>query len=427
VDRFEIKGGTRLTGEVTVKGAKNAALPLMAAAIMGTGTSRIHGVPRLRDIKTLMKILAEVGVRAEWIGDNTLEITPEDESQCRAPHSLVSEMRGSFCVLGPLLARRRRAEVSLPGGCAIGVRPVNLHMKGLRALGMNDDLVQGYVCATTHGLTGAEVYLGGPFGSTVLGTANVLSAACLAEGTTIIECAACEPEIVDLIDFLTKMGAEIEGAGSHRLVVHGVEELHGAEHTVIPDRIEAATFLTAAAMTRGDLTIRGLRTVHLTAVIDVLREIGVVIEPMDNACRVVAENHLNATDVVALPYPGVPTDVQAQISAVLATAEGTSVVTDKVFPDRFMHVAELARMGVDVRKEMSSAIIVGRSRIMGAEVTASDLRASAALVLAGIAAERDTVVHRVYHIDRGYQDIEARLNALGAHIERTEEPPKGVA
>jgi UDP-N-acetylglucosamine 1-carboxyvinyltransferase len=427
VDRFEIKGGTRLTGEITVKGAKNAALPIMAAAIMGTGPSRIHGVPRLRDIVTMMKILAELGVRAEWVGDNTIEIEPEDESKSRAPHSLVSEMRGSFCVLGPLLAKRHAAEVSLPGGCAIGVRPVDLHMKGLRALGMNDDLVQGYVCASTPGLAGAEVYLGGPAGSTVLGTANVLSAACLAEGTTIIECAACEPEVVDLADFLKAMGAQISGAGSHRLVVHGVEELHGAEHTVIPDRIEAATFMTAAAMTRGDLTICGLRTVHLTAVIDILREIGVTVEPMDNACRVSAEEHLNAADVVALPYPGVPTDVQAQIGAVLATADGTSVVTDKVYPDRFMYVAELARMGVDVRKQMSSAIIVGRSRIMGAEVTASDLRASAALVLAGIAAERDTIVHRVYHIDRGYESIEERLNALGAHIERTEEPPKGAA
>ncbi len=421
MDRFQVQGGTRLEGEITVNGAKNAALPIMAAALMGTSTSRIKGVPELRDIRTMSAILEELGVRVERTADRALEITPEDESRCEAPYKLVSQMRGSICVLGPLVARRRRARVSLPGGCVIGVRPIDLHLKGVRALGAALALNDGYVEAKAKRLAGAEVYLGGPFGSTALGTCNLMMAACLAEGQTVIECAACEPEIVDLATFLNKMGANIKGAGSHRIVIHGVDELRGAEHQVIPDRIEAGTFMAAAAITRGRMTLRGLRTEHLSAVADTLRNIGVSVEPEGRACRVSAEDDLRATDVVALPYPGVPTDLQAQLSALLATVDGISVVTDKVFPDRFMHVAELNRMGAQIRKEGPSVIIAGRSNLLGAEVMASDLRASAALLLAAIAAQGTTTIHRVYHIDRGYERIEGRLNQLGAKIERTEE------
>jgi len=419
--RFDIQGGTRLAGTVGVNGAKNAALPIMAAALMGSGTSRISNVPDLRDIRTMSAILGELGVRVERAGDGTLEITAEDESRCKAPYKLVSQMRGSICVLGPLACKRGRARVSLPGGCVIGVRPIDLHLKGMRALGAELALNDGYVEATTSGLRGADIYLGGAFGSTVLGTCNVMMAACLADGRTTIECAACEPEIVDLAAFLTKMGARIEGAGSHRIVIDGVRELKAAEHEVIPDRIEASTFIAAAAITRGRIEIDGARLEHLSAITDVLTRIGVTIERTEAGCRVLADDGFEATDVVALPYPGVPTDMQAQITALLATADGISVVTDKVFPDRFMHIAELDRMGARIRKEGPSAIILGNSRLTGAQVMASDLRASAALVLAGMAAEGTTIVHRVYHIDRGYERIEERLSRLGARIERVDE------
>jgi len=427
MDRFDIDGGTRLEGEVTVTGAKNAALPLMAAAILASGTTRLKGVPDLRDIDTMSEILHAVGIEVRRASDGALEITPRDESACKAPYKLVSKMRGSICVLGPLLAKRGRALVSMPGGCVIGVRPIDLHLKGMRALGADLELRDGYVNATARQLTGAEIYLGGAFGSTTLGTCNVMMAASLAKGRTVIECAACEPEIVDVATMLTRMGARIEGAGSHRIIIEGVDELKAVEHEVIPDRIVAGTFMAAAALTRGSITINGARREHLTAVIDTLRKIGVSVEPTNGGCCVSASDALHATDVVALPYPGVPTDVQAQISAVLATAEGISVVTDKVFPDRFMHVAELNRLGVEIRKEGSSAIISGKRKLRGAEVMASDLRASAALVLAGVAAEGKTIVHRVYHIDRGYQRIEEDLNRLGARIERTQEDPKELS
>ena len=418
---FHIQGGTTLEGTVRVNGAKNAALPIMAAALMASGTTRIKNVPDLRDIRTMSDILRELGARVERTDDGAIEITVENEAGCEAPYKLVSQMRGSICVLGPLTGKRKRARVSLPGGCVIGVRPVDLHLKGMRALGAELGLDDGYVEATTPGLKGADIYLGGAFGSTALGTCNVMMAACLAEGTTTIECAASEPEIVDLAAFLTKMGARIEGAGSHRITIEGVSELNAAEHEVIPDRIEAGTFIAAAAITRGNITIDGARLDHLSAVTDVLGRIGVAIEPTAAGCRASAVDGYEATDVVALPYPAVPTDMQAQISALLATANGISVVTDKVFPDRFMHIPELDRMGARIRKEGPSAIIIGNSKLTGAEVMASDLRASAALVLAGMAAKGTTTVHRIYHIDRGYERIEERLNRLGARIERIEE------
>ena len=420
MERFDIQGGTRLEGEVTVNGAKNAALPIMAAALLGSGTTRIRGVPHLRDIRTMSAILGELGARVER-RNGVIEITPEDESRYVAPYELVRQMRASICLLGPLVAKRKRARVSLPGGCVIGVRPIDLHLKGITALGAEISLDGGYIDAAVDHLTGTDIFLGGPFGSTTLGTCNVMMAACLAQGRTVIECAACEPEIVDLAGFLTKMGARISGAGSHRIAIDGVDELRGADHEVIPDRIEAGTFLAAAAVTRGDVTVRGLRLDHLSAVIDILTRIGVAIEPTADGCRVTATDGFQATDVVALPYPGVPTDLQAQMSALLATADGISVVTDKVFPDRFMHVAELNRMGARIRKEGNSAIIVGRPQLTAAPVMASDLRASAALVLAGMAAQGYTIVHRVYHIDRGYDRIDERLNQLGARVERVQE------
>lgn len=421
MDRFDIQGGHRLAGEVAVNGAKNAALPLMAAALMGTGTSRLTGIPDLRDIRTMSALLGQLGVQVDRTADGTIEITPEDDGKVTAPYELVRQMRASVCLLGPLLARRGRARVSQPGGCVIGVRPIDLHLKGLGALGTEIELDGGYIHASAPELTGTEIYLGGAQGSTALGTCNVMMAACLARGRTVIECAACEPEIVDLAEFLAQMGARIEGAGSHRIVIDGVPSLHGAEHRVIPDRIEAGTFMTAAALTRGDVTIRGVRVDHLSAVIDTLRRIGVTVDTDGDECRVRAVNHFRAAEVVALPYPGLPTDLQAQITALLATADGISVVTDKVFPDRFMHVAELNRMGAQIRKAGSSAIIVGQPRLTPAPVMASDLRASAALVLAAMAADGYTIVHRVYHIDRGYDRIEQRLNKLGAQIERVQE------
>ena len=423
MEKFEIQGGTKLQGEVTVNGAKNSALPIMAAALMGNGTTRLKGVPDLSDITTMCAILRKLGADVKRHIDGTIEITPVDETQCTAPYELVSRMRASICVLGPLLGKRKKAVVSMPGGCVIGVRPIDLHLKGLKALGARIDQFEGYVEASGS-LRGSEVYLGGAFGSTVLGTDNVMMAACFAEGRTVIECAACEPEVVDLANFLNKMGAHIEGAGTYRIVIEGVKELKGVEYTVIPDRIEAGTFMVAAAMTLGRVKIKNVRFDHLSAVVDALRQIGVIIERTGEDVLVTATDKHKATDVVALPYPGVPTDMQAQIAALLATADGISVVTDKVFPDRFMYVSELNRMGVHIRKEGSSAIVVGIQRLLGAKVMASDLRASAALVLAAMAAHGKSEVDRVYHIDRGYEHIEERLNKLGAQITRVHYDPR---
>ena len=420
MDKIVIEGGNRLQGTVHINGAKNAALPMMAAAILADGPSTLRGVPNLRDIDTMAALLRELGVRAKRSANGDLRLEVTDGTPTLARYELVSTMRGSVCVLGPLLAKRHRAEVSLPGGCNIGVRPIDLHLKGLRALGAKIEISAGYVKAEADELHGAEVYLGGAFGPTVLGTANVMMAACLARGTTVIECAACEPEIVDLAAFLTKMGAKIHGAGSPMVTIEGVEQLYGAAHKIIPDRIEAATFMTAAAITHGDVTVEGVRSDHLGAAVDTLAEMGAKVERLNGTCRVRGEEPFTAVDVNTYPYPGVPTDVQAQLMAVLCVARGISVITDKVFPDRFMHVAELNRMGAQIRKEGASAIVNGVRKLSGAKVMASDLRASAALVLAGLVAEGTTEISRVYHLDRGYERIEERLAALGANIKRTQ-------
>ena len=421
MDTLVIEGGTPLRGTVTVSGAKNAALPILAASILAEGPVLLRNVPRLNDIESMTLILAELGVSARWVREHSLRLEVVEEGPVTAHYDLVRKMRGSFCVLGPLLGRRGRAVVSLPGGCVIGLRPIDLHLKGLRALGARLTLERGYVVGDGSRLRGAEVYLGGPSGSTCTGTANVVMAAVRARGRTTIVGAACDPEVVDLCRFLVAMGARIEGIGSPRLLIEGVSRLRGAEYRIIPDRIEAGTFLVAGAITRGEVTLKGVLPDHLTSVVDKLREVGVEVEAGRDSVSVRAPERLRPTDITTLPPPGFPTDLQAQFTSLLALAEGVSVVTEKVFPDRFMHVAELNRMGADIRKEGPSAIIKGVEELSGAQVMASDLRASAALILAGLAARGTTVVNRVYHIDRGYERIEEKLASLGAQVKRVPE------
>lgn len=418
MDSFRIEGGQALRGEVQLSGAKNAALPIMAAAVLTREKVLLHNVPRLRDIDSMIKLLNVLGVRTEWVAENSIELQTTDERPTTAPYDLVRTMRASICVLGPLLARRRCARVAKPGGCVIGVRPINLHIKGLRALGANVEVEHGDVIAEAVQLFGSEMYLGGPNGSTVLGTANVLCAAVLAEGETVIENAACEPEIVALAEFLNLMGANIRDIRTKRMVINGVDELHGGEFTIPPDRIEAGTFMVAAAITEGNILIRDVRREHLGAVLDALTFIGVELIPEPDGLRVIGKPTINPMDLATGPFPALPTDLQAQLMALLSLADGISVITERIYPDRFMHVAELSRMRANIRKEGASAIVQGVDYLSGAPVMASDLRASAALVLAGLVAQGATVVNRVYHIDRGYERIEQKLAQLGARIER---------
>ena len=420
MDKIVVEGGVRLEGTVRVSGAKNSALPIMAASMLADGTCEILGVPRVRDVDTLLKLLEILGVAHEREGE-AVRLTVVNDEPRTAPYELVSQMRASICVLGPLLARRGVARVSLPGGCAIGNRPIDLHRKGIEALGAVTRVDHGYVVAEAERLRGASVFLAGPFGSTVLGTANTIMAASLAEGVTTIECAACEPEIQDLANFINKMGGSVEGAGSPVVTIKGVRRLTSTRHRIIPDRVEAATFMIAATMTGGDVTLENVRPEHLGAVIHVLRQAGAEIMVRDNSCRVLGPETIRPVDVTTLPYPGVPTDVQAQLMAMLCLADGMSVVTEKVFPDRFMHAAELQRMGARLRKESNAVIVSGVRQLSGAKVMASDLRASACLVLAGLVGKGVTEVRRVYHIDRGYERIEEKLRALGARIWRCNE------
>jgi len=419
MDIFRIEGPVRLSGSVSINGSKNASLPIMAAAILGEGKSSLAPVPRLSDISVFSQLLEQLGCRVVKSSDRRLSIDSTVIDNPVGEYEIVRKMRASICILGPLLARCRRAEVSMPGGCAIGDRPINLHLRGLRELGARIHLKNGYIVAQApNGLTGKEIFLGGPFGSTVLGTANVLMAATLAKGRTTIESAACEPEIVNLAHGLQNMGAKISGIGSPRLVVEGVKQLHPAEFEIIPDRIEAGTFMAAAAITQGELRLQNCRLDHMMAVVDKLRNIGVTIEPEDNDCMVARTGPIRPADITTQQYPGFPTDLQAQLMALLSLAEGNSVIVEKVFPDRFMHVAELNRMAANLRKEGPAVIVAGVKKLTAAPVMASDLRASAALVLAGLAAEGTTTVNRVYHIDRGYERIEEKLNPLGAKITR---------
>ena len=421
MDIFQIDGPVRLEGGVSISGSKNATLPIMAATILAPGKSAIKGAPRLSDIAMLAQLLQTMGAAVETSDTGELLIDTGVINNPVGKYDIVRRMRASICILGPLLARCGTAEVSMPGGCAIGDRPVDIHLRGLRELGAEIHLENGNILArATNGLVGKKIFLGGPFGSTVLGTANILMAATLAKGKTTIESAACEPEIADLANCLNKMGARITGIGSPRLVIEGVEELKPVEYSVIGDRIEAGTFMVAAAITSGRLVLKNCVIDHLSAVVDRLRNIGVSIEPTEKGCIVSADGKFTPADVTTQPYPGFPTDLQAQLMALLAVADGNSIITEKIFPDRFMHVAELSRMAANLRKEGPTVIVAGVKKLIAAPVMASDLRASAALVLAALAAEGTTTINRVYHIDRGYERIEKKLNAVGAKITRKE-------
>jgi len=419
MDEILINGGTRLRGEVRVSGAKNSALPILASTILGSGECVITNVPRVVDVLTMGKLLGILGVKVSHEGNRAVVQTGKIDST-EAPYDLVKTMRASVLVLGPLLARWGEAKVSLPGGCAIGSRPVNLHLAGLAKLGAEISLDHGYITAKATKLKGGRIYSDTP---TVTGTENLMMAASLAEGTTVLENSAKEPEIVDLADFLVKRGARIHGAGTDVITIEGVRELHGGDHEVIPDRIEAGTYLAAAAITRGDVTATHCRPSHLEAVLMKLREAGAEIREEKDSVRLTMPNKLRGTDVRTLPFPGFPTDMQAQMAAVMSLAEGTSVVTETVFESRFMHVEELRRMGADIRVEGNRLVVTGCKKLTGAPVMASDLRASAGLIVAGLAAEGTTQIQRVYHLDRGYERIEEKLRALGAHVRRR---PAGV-
>ncbi|HWD20184.1 MAG TPA: UDP-N-acetylglucosamine 1-carboxyvinyltransferase [Verrucomicrobiae bacterium] len=418
MDSFLIKGGRPLAGDVTISGAKNSVLPIMAAALLTAEPCVIRRVPDLSDVRFMGQILESLGAKVKFDGGSVTIHAAKIKGM--GDYELIRKMRGSICILGPLVGRLGEAVVSLPGGCVIGARPVDLHLKGLAALSAKIHIDEGYVKASARKLKGADVFLGGRSGPTVLGTGNIMMAAALADGVTKIESAACEPEVVDLADFLNAMGARIVGAGSPTVTVTGVKSLHGAEHEVIPDRIETATFAVAAAATGGDVTIHGARPEHLHAVFDKMREAGVKIERSGQKLRVSRPGRLKPVDITTLPYSGFPTDVQAQMMALMTLTPGISIITERIFESRFMHVSELARLGADIAIEGPSAIIKGGRPLSGAPVMASDLRASAALVIAGLAARGVTQVNRVYHIDRGYEKIDEKLRGLGARIERTE-------
>lgn len=419
MDIFHIEGPVKLSGSVRVNGSKNACLPIMASTILAPGKSVLRAVPYLSDISVCGKLLTRLGCKIDRQPNGDLCIDSSVIDNPIGEYEIVRMMRASICILGPLLARCGRAEVSMPGGCAIGDRPVNIHIRGLSELGAQIHLKNGYIIAEApSGLKGKEIFMGGPFGSTVLGTANVLMAATLATGRTVIESAACEPEIKDLANCLNKMGAKITGIGSPRLIIEGVKELRPVEFEVIPDRIEAGTLMVAAAITESELRLKNCRLDDMMAVVDRFRNIGVTVDVDAEGCVVARKGPIKATDITTQPYPGFPTDLQAQFMVLLSLAEGNSVIIEKVFPDRFMHVAELSRMAANLRKEGPAVIVAGVKTLIAAPVMASDLRASAALVLAGLAAEGTTIISRVYHIDRGYEKIEERLNPLGAKIIR---------
>ena len=420
MDKLVIEGGRRLEGAVTISGAKNACLPILAATLLSDERSVIKNIPALRDMSTMLKILKNFGVRVQQDG-STIKVEPGSYKKYSAPYELVSTMRASVCVLGPLLAKQRRAEVSFPGGCVIGPRPIDLHLKGLRALGAKIKVERGYILASGRNLKGGNVYLGGHFGSSVLATANTMMAATLAKGETVIENAACEPEVVDLTHFLVKMGAKIKGVATHTLIIEGVKKLHGAEHTVIADRIEAGTYILAAAITKGDIMLKGAMPEHLVALIDKLTEAGLEIKKVPSGIRARYVRRLRPMDITTLPYPGFPTDMQAQFMSLMTVTDGISVITEKIYPERFIHISELSRMGAEILLEGASAIVKGIKALSGAPVMASDLRASAALVLAGLVAKGRTEVSRIYHLDRGYEKIEDKLLNLGAKVWREKE------
>lgn len=431
MDSFLIRGGSRLKGKIEISGSKNSSLPIMAACLMAEGKTTLKGVPRLSDIDSMTRLLGELGChvyrheQAEpSVGDGPplngpLDITVVDEEKSEARYDIVKTMRASICVLGPMLAKRKKAIVSIPGGCNIGDRPVDLHVRGLQKMGAEFRTENGNIIGhVAKRLKGCRMYLGGAQGPTVLGTINVMSAAALAEGETVLVGAACEPEVTDCAKLLNKMGAKITGHGTPEIRIEGVDKLTGAEHRVIPDRIECGTFMIAAAITNGELELKHCNLDHLIAVADRLEEVGVRIERQNGTIYCSSARRLNPVEMTTQPYPGFPTDLQAQLMALLCLGDGLSVITERVFPDRFLHVGELNRMGARIRKEGPTAVVQGVKELQGANVMASDLRASAALVLAGLVAKGTTKLDRVYHIDRGYEKIEQKLRAVGADIER---------
>jgi len=420
MDKLIIEGERPLQGEVKISGSKNAALPIMAATLLTDEPCVIRNVPRLRDTSTMIKLLRTLGKTVDMSGNN-VSIASNGKKSYVAEYNLVSTMRGSFCVLGPLLAKHKKAKVSLPGGCVIGIRPVDLHLKGLHALGAKMEIENGYVNAHTRMLKGSHVYLGGMFGSSVLATANILMAAVMAKGETIIESAACEPEIENLTHFLMSMGAKIKGKGSHRLIINGVKKLKGASFKVIPDRIEAGTYILMAAAAKSSITLRNGNFSHLMVLVDKLNQAGVRVINDGSRIRVEPKRTIHPIGITTYPYPGFPTDLQAQFMALMAVTPGVSVITDKVYPDRFMHIAELNRMGANIRRDGANAVVQGVKKLFGAPVMASDLRASAALIVAGLAAKGKTEVHRIYHLERGYEALDQKLTALGAKVYREKE------
>ena len=434
MDCFRIEGGRRLAGRLTVDGSKNASLPLMAAALLSDGPVELDGIPDLSDTGNMVRLLEDLGLEVSGTEGGGMRFRTVDPSAIHARYDIVRTMRASICVLGPLLARRGRAIVSMPGGCAFGSRPVDLHLRGLEALGARIRLDGGDIHCEADELVGTTIFLGGPFGSTVLGTANIMSAACVAKGTTVIESAACEPEIADLAKLLNSMGARITGAGGPRLVIEGVEKLGPATHRVMPDRIVAGTYAAAAAVTNGDVVIDDFPYDSLLAAVDRFSEIGVRVERQDSAedsrrcrVRVTCERELRPSIITTQPHPGFPTDLQAQFMTLLCLARGNSIVTEKIYPERFMHVAELSRMGANLIRQGPTVMVVGGGQLVGAPVMASDLRASAGLVMAGLAARGETIVNRVYHLDRGYVRMEETLNALGASVERVDDKELAAA
>lgn len=414
MDKLIIHGGKKLKGSVKISGAKNAALPCMAATLLADGEHKLHDLPNIADIRTMAKLLSYVGIEISSSDSNTSTLKHSNTLRPEAPYDIVKTMRASSLILGPMLAKFGRARVSLPGGCSIGARPMNLHLKALEAMGAKITIEEGYINAETKRLHGAVITFDNV---TVTGTENIMMAAALAKGTTVLENAAREPEITDLACQLAKMGAKIEGAGKDRITIEGVDTLHAAEHTIIPDRIEAGTFACASAITDGDIIIENCPIEFIEALLAKLRDCGCEISHQ-NGIRIKGCSKLKAVDITTVPFPGFATDLQAQMMACLTIAEGTSIVSETIFENRFMHVQELLRLGADIRIEGHTAIVKGVKKLTGAEVMATDLRASASLILAGLAAEGTTEIGRIYHLDRGYERIEDKLIALGAGIER---------
>jgi len=418
MDKLLVHGGAKLRGEVKISGAKNACLPILASTILTEQECLIKNIPELKDTETMLEILESLGKKSERRGDSVLIKKGGVENKL-ATYDLVSTMRASIVVLGPMLAKYKEAKVSFPGGCVIGPRPIDLHLKGLRALGAEISIEQGYIIAKAKKLKGTKIYLGGHFGSSVLATGNTLMAATLAEGETVLENCACEPEIIDLANFLKNLGADIRGIGTPTLRIVGVKELGGTEYSIIPDRIEAGTYMIAAAITGGDVEINGAQAEHNLALIDKMTRAGIKIKELPGGVHVKGKlNRLEPIDVTTHTYPGFPTDLQAQMMSLATLARGISVITEKVYPERFIHISELNRMGADIILEGSTAIVRGVKKLSGAQVMASDLRASAALVLAGLVAEGNTEISRIYHLDRGYEQLEEKLAGLGAKVER---------